>query len=92
MHDLISKYSYSKHDTNLSFQIVVTNSKDVQSNPSSVTITISSSSSPPPTSTPSSYAQNNGSTINSNINSFNNNGHNLFLNHQSQSISNYQKH
>ncbi len=59
--------------TDLTFQLVVTNSKGVSSIPSSVIITVTPSfSSPPPTSTPPSSAQDNRSIINSNINSFNN--------------------
>ena len=60
-------------DTMLTFQLVVTNSKNVQSNPSDVTITVTPLSSPIPQSN-----QNGSSIPNSNINSFNNG---RFLNH-----------
>ena len=60
-------------DTMLTFQLVVTNSKNIQSNPSNVTVTVTPSSSPTPSSN-----QNGSSIPNSNINSFNNG---RFLNH-----------
>ncbi len=60
-------------NVDLTFQLIVTNSKNVQSNPSNVTITVTPSSSPIPPSN-----QNGIYIPNSNINSFNNG---RFLNH-----------
>ncbi len=74
----------ANQETTFTFQLVVTNSAGVHSNPSFVTITVTPSSSPTPSN------QNGSSIINSNVNSFDNNGHNTYLNHQSQNSYNLQ--
>ncbi len=89
-------------DTSLSFQLIVTNSNGISSNPSSVIIEVIVLSSAQqnndtiPNSNVNSFnndrfSNHNTSVTNSNIDSYNDNGHNTHLNHQTQNLYNSQK-